>query len=40
MKAVKSLEHRFEREREDMTEFPDSEEAFLVGCGEGVCVVG
>ena len=31
MKAVKSLEHRFEREREDMTEFPDSEEAILVG---------
>ena len=34
MKAVKSLEHRLDREREDMTEFPDSEEAILVGFGE------
>ncbi len=34
MKAVKSMEHRFDREREDMTEFPDSEEAILVGFGE------
>ena len=33
MKAVKSMEHRFDREREDMTEFPDSEEAILVGFG-------
>lgn len=31
MKSVKSMEHRFERERGDMTEFPDSEEAILVG---------
>ena len=31
MKSVKSMEHRFDREREDMTEFPDSEEAILVG---------
>ena len=31
MKAVKSMERRFDREREDMTEFPDSEEAILVG---------
>lgn len=33
MKSVKSMEHRFDREREDMTEFPDSEEAILVGFG-------
>ena len=38
MKAVKSLEHRFDREREDMTEFPDSEEAILVGFGENTGV--
>ena len=38
MKAVKSLEHRFEREREDMTEFPDSEEAILVGFGENTAI--
>lgn len=31
MKSVKSMEYRFERERGDMTEFPDSEEAILVG---------
>lgn len=31
MKSVKSMEHRFDRERGDMTEFPDSEEAILVG---------
>lgn len=30
MKSVKSMEHRFERERGDMTEFPDSEDAILV----------
>ena len=36
MKAVKSLEHRLDRERQDLTEFPDSEEAILVGFGEGV----
>ncbi len=29
MKSVKSMEHRFERERQDMTELPDSEEAIL-----------
>lgn len=29
MKSVKSMEHRFEREREDMTDFPDTEEAIL-----------
>lgn len=28
------MERRFDREREDMTEFPDSEEAILVGFGE------
>ena len=38
MKAVKSLEHRFDREREDMTEFPDSEEAILVGFGENTAI--
>lgn len=31
MKSVKSMEHRFDREREDMAEFPDTEEAILVG---------
>ena len=40
MKAVKSMEHRFDREREDMTEFPDSEEAILVGFGEDTQVPG
>ena len=30
MKSVKSMEHRFNREREDMTEFPDTEEAITV----------
>ena len=35
MKAVKSMERRFDREREDMTEFPDSEEAILVGFPRG-----
>lgn len=34
MKSVKSMEHRFDRERQDMTEFPDTEEAILVGFGE------
>ena len=34
MKAVKSLEHRLERENEEMTEFPDAEDAILVGFGE------
>ncbi len=40
MKAVKSMEHRFDRERENMTEFPDSEEAILVGFGEDTQVPG
>ncbi len=31
MKSVKSMEHRFLRERGDMTEFPDTEEAILAG---------
>lgn len=35
MKSVKSMEHRFDRERQDMTEFPDSEEAILASFGEG-----
>ena len=30
MKAVKSLEHRFEREQEDMTDFPESESAITI----------
>lgn len=34
MKSVKSMEHRFDRERQDMTEIPDTEEAILVGFGE------
>lgn len=34
MKSVKSMEHRYDRERTDMTEFPDSEEAILVGFSE------
>ena len=38
MKAVKSLEHRLDRERQDLTESPDSEEAILVGFGEGVAL--
>ncbi|MCH5265200.1 MAG: ABC-F family ATP-binding cassette domain-containing protein [Lachnospiraceae bacterium] len=33
MKAVKSLEHRFEREAREMTEFPDAEEAILLRLG-------
>lgn len=36
MKAVKSMEHRFDREAENMTEFPESEEAILVGFSEDV----
>ncbi len=36
MKSVKSMEHRFEREREDMTQFPDSEEAILAGFDQSV----
>ena len=40
MKSVKSMEHRFDREREDMTEFPDSEEAILVGFGPDTAVPG
>ncbi len=34
MKSVKSMEHRFDRERQDMTEVPDAEEAILVGFGQ------
>ncbi|MCI8395134.1 MAG: ABC-F family ATP-binding cassette domain-containing protein [Acutalibacter sp.] len=36
MKAVKSLEKRYERERDDMTELPDTEEAILAGFGEDI----
>ncbi len=36
MKSVKSMEHRFDREREDMTEFPDTEEAILAGFQEDI----
>lgn len=36
MKSVKSMEHRFERERGDMTELPETEDAILVGFGPGV----
>ncbi len=36
MKSVKSMEHRYERERGDMTELPDTEEAILAGFGPGV----
>lgn len=36
MKSVKSMEHRYDREREDMTELPDSEDAILVGFSDSV----
>lgn len=38
MKAVKSLEKRYEREKDAMTELPDTEEAILAGFGEGVAL--
>ncbi len=38
MKSVKSMEHRFEREHQEMTELPDTEEAILVGFGENTGV--
>ena len=34
MKAVKSLEHRFEREDENMTDFPEQEEAIYFKLGD------
>lgn len=34
MKAVKSMEHRFEREDENMTELPETEEAIFFKLGE------
>lgn len=34
MKAVKSMEHRFEREDENMTEMPETEEAIFFKLGE------
>lgn len=38
MKSVKSMEKRFEREQEDRTELPDSEDAILVGFDENTDV--
>lgn len=38
MKAVKSLEKRYERERAGMTELPDTEEPILAGFGDGVAL--
>ncbi len=34
MHAVKSLEHRFEKEHENMTEFPETEDAIFIKFGE------
>ena len=34
MKAVKSLEHRYEREKQDMAEMPDTEDAMFIRFGE------
>lgn len=36
MKAVKSMEKRFEREREDMTQMPETEEAIFIKFGEHI----
>lgn len=36
MKAVKSLEKRYERESEDMTQLPESEEAIFIKFGEDI----
>ncbi len=36
MKAVKSLERRYEREHEARTQLPDTEEAIFAGFGEGI----
>lgn len=36
MKAVKSLEHRFEREKNDMTEMPETEEVIFIKFGEHI----
>lgn len=36
MKAVKSLERRYERERADRTEIPDTEDPILAGFGGGI----
>ena len=38
MKAVKSMGRRFEREREESAQIPDTEDAILVRFGEGVSV--
>lgn len=40
MKSVKSMENRFDRERQDMTELPDSEDAILVSFDEAAGVPG
>lgn len=38
MKSVKSMEHRYDRERQDMTELPDSEDAILVRFQEDIAL--
>ena len=38
MKAVQSMGRRFERERENMTQLPDTEDAILARFGEGIAV--
>ncbi len=38
MKAVKSLEHRIDRESEDMTQLPDVEEAIFVKFDSGIAI--
>ncbi len=38
MKSVKSMEHRFDRERADMTELPDTEDAILASFGKETTV--
>ncbi len=38
MKSVKSMEHRFDRERKDMTELPDTEDAILISFDEAAGV--
>ncbi len=38
MKAVKSMERRFEKEHENITQLPDVEEAIMLGFGENIGV--
>lgn len=38
MKSVKSMEHRFDREREEMAEIPDVEDAIVPKFAEGISV--